>query len=87
MLLFLYRTTKHATTRLSPHEVLFGSSLQIPTLPSMVIPDPSEYSSSLKKILELRELVEANIVKSAEHQQLSRTEWQVKSSGLDRKFF
>ena len=72
MLLFLYRTTKHATTGLSPHEVLFGSnppSLQIPTLPSVVIPNPSEYSSSLKKkILELRELVEANIVKSAEHQ-------------------
>ena len=34
MLLFLYRTTRHATTGLSPYEVLFGSnppSLQIPT--------------------------------------------------------
>ena len=38
----------------------------------MDIPNLSEYSSSLKKkILELRELIEANIVESAEHQQLS----------------
>ena len=38
-----------------------------------MIPDPSEYSSNLKnKILELRDLVEANIVEAAEHQQLSR---------------
>ena len=72
LLLFLYRTTKHATACLSPYEVLFGSnppSLQIPSLPSSMIPEPSEYSESLKsKLLELREMVDANIVESAERQ-------------------
>lgn len=56
-----------------PHGVLFGSNPSSLQFPSVVIPDLSEYSSSLKKkILELRELIEANIVESAEHQQLSR---------------
>ena len=72
LLLFLYRTTKHATACLSPYEVLFGSnppSLQIPSLPSSMIPEPSEYSESLKsKLLELSEMVDANIVESAERQ-------------------
>ena len=43
------------------------------TLLCVVIFDPSEYRSSVKnKILELRELVNANIVESADHQQLTR---------------
>ena len=72
LLLFVYRTTRHATTGLSPYEVLFGSnppSLQISSLPSSMIPEPSEYSESLKsKLLQLREMVDANIVESAERQ-------------------
>ena len=75
LLLFAYRTTKHSTTGLSPFEVLFGSnppSLQIPDLTTSVIPEPCEYSQCLKrKLLELREMVEANIVESAERQQQS----------------
>ena len=75
LLLFAYRTTKHSTTGLSPFEVLFGSnppSLQIPDLTTSVIPEPCEYSQCLKrKLLELREMEEANIVESAERQQQS----------------
>ena len=73
LLLFIYRTTKHATTGLSPYEVLFGcnpSVLQIPNLPGPVVPDPAEYSAALKrKLYVLRELIEANTVHSAERQQ------------------
>ena len=69
LLLFAYRTTKHSSMGLSPHEVLFGynpPSLLVPT-PHMPEPmDPTNYSTVLcKKLLELRELVEANIVDSA----------------------
>ena len=63
----------HASKGLSPYEVLFGANplpLQIPRLPGSVLPDPSEYSTTLKvKLVELREMVDANIVHSAEHQQ------------------
>ena len=72
-----YRTTKHATTRLSPYEVQFGSnppSLYIPNLPSTLILDPLEYSANLKsKVLKLRESVDANLVQSADKQQQSTT--------------
>ena len=75
LLLFIYRTTKHATTGLSPHEVLFGCSPQVPQMPNLpgpVVPDPEEYCAALKrKLYDLRELVEANIVHSAENQRLS----------------
>ena len=75
LLLFLYRTSKLAITGLSSYEVLFGSnppSLNIPHLPSALIPEPSEYSTCLKsKVLELRELVDANLVESADQQQQS----------------
>ena len=72
LILFIYRTTKHASTGLSPYEILFGCNpppLQIPSLPGPVIPDPSEYSAALNmKLIELREIVDANIVHSTEHQ-------------------
>ena len=74
-LLFIYRTTKHATTGLSPYEVLFGytpSPLQISDLHSSVIPNPAEYSATLRrKLYNLRELVDANTVHSAERHQSS----------------
>ena len=66
LLLFVYRTTRHASTGLSPYEVLLGCNpppLSTPGLPGSVIPDPCEYSAALKrKLLELREMVDANIV-------------------------
>ena len=74
LLLFCYRTTTHSSTGLSPYEVLFGFNppfpFQVtPALPSTVIPEPSEYSEHLKsKLLQIREMVEASIVESAEHQ-------------------
>ena len=72
LLLFVYRTTKHATTGISPYEVLFGyvpTPLQIATMPGPVIPDPAEYSAILKrKLYDLRELVEANTAQSTECQ-------------------
>ena len=75
LLLYVYRTTKHGNTGLSPYEVLFGyipSPLQLPELPGTVVPDPSEYCTVLKrKLSELREIVDENIVYSAEHQQAS----------------
>ena len=70
LLLYVYRSTKHATTRLSPYEVLFGinpPSLHVPRLPKSAVPQPSEYSASRRiKTLELREMVEPNIIESAE---------------------
>ena len=71
LFLFIYRTTRHVSTGLSPYEILFVATplpLQIPRLPGSVMPDPSEYSATLKtKLVELREMVDANIVHSAEH--------------------
>ena len=71
LLLFAYRTTKHSSIGLSPHEVLFGynpRSLLVPTPNIPELMDPAKYSTVLhEKLLELRELVEANIVDSAAH--------------------
>ena len=71
LLLFAYRTTKHSSIGLSPHEVLFGynpPSLLVPTPNIPELMDPAKYSTVLhKKLLELRELVEANIVDSVAH--------------------
>lgn len=52
LILYVYRSTNHATTGLSPYEVLFGISpplLGVPKLPGVAVPDPSEYSWSLNK--------------------------------------
>lgn len=72
LLLYVYRTTKHATTGLSPYEILFGSNpppLHLPTAGKISHQDPADYSHRLQgKLLELRELVEANIVESADRQ-------------------
>ena len=75
LLLYLYRTTKHATTGFSPYEILFGSNpppLNIPTSGVISHLDPSDYSSRLQgKLLELRELVEANTMETASKQKQS----------------
>ena len=75
LLLYIYRTTRHRVTGLSPHEVLFGYNPPSLAIPSPNVPealDPSKYSDRLqKKLLELRELVEANIIESAAQQQKS----------------
>jgi len=72
LLLYAYRTTKHCVTGLSPHEILFGynpPSLSFPTQNSPAVSDSVQYCDQLqKKLLELRELVEANIVESAAQQ-------------------
>ena len=41
LLLYVYRTTKHATTGLSPYEILFGSNpppLHLPTRDELILP-------------------------------------------------
>ena len=72
LLLYLYRTSKHASTGLPPNEILFGHnppSLLTPPMPGTVLPEPCEYSKNLhRKVTELRELVEANLVESTERQ-------------------
>ena len=72
LLLFVYRTTKHSTTKLSPYEMLFGQNpapLHFPTPPINTVHDPHNYSSQLqRKLLELKELVEANIVEATSKQ-------------------
>ena len=72
LLLFFYRTSKHSVTGLSPYEVLFGAnspSLHLPTIQPSVIPDPSSYSVCLQqKLLELREMVKANIIEASDRQ-------------------
>jgi len=72
VLLFVYHTSKHSSTELSPYEILFGCnppSAHFPHLQTTTILDLGEYSSQLKnKLLEIRELVDANIVRSAGQQ-------------------
>ena len=69
----MYRTTKHVTTGLSPYKIPFGSNpppLHLPTAGNITHQDPADYSNHLQgKLLELRELVEANVVESADRQQ------------------
>ena len=68
LLLFAYHTIKHSSMELSPHEVLFDSppSLFIYTSNMPEPMDPATYSTVLcKKLLEVRELMEFNIVDSA----------------------
>ena len=75
LLLYIYQTTKHSSTSISPYEILFGQnppSFHIPNFQATAILDPDEYHHQLqKKLLELRELVDSNIVQSAERQQHS----------------
>ena len=72
LLLFFYHTTKHSSIGLSPHEILFGynpPSLITPGTGLLKIRDPVEYSDNLqRKILELREWIDANITESATRQ-------------------
>ena len=52
LLLFMYRTTKHTTTGLSPYEILFGSnppSLWLPNLQDSVVIDQSDYVENLRR--------------------------------------
>ena len=69
LLLFIYRTTRHSSTGLSPYEILFGSNppnSQIPLIQSSFHLDTSDYCESLKaKLAQLREIVDANMVQSA----------------------
>ena len=72
LLLFVYRTTKYSTTKLSPYEILFGQNsapLPFAVPPIDIIHDPGDYSSQLQwKLFELRELVEANIIEATSRQ-------------------
>ena len=48
LLLFVYRTTKHYTTKLSSYEILFGQNptpLHFPTPTITTVHDPHDYSS------------------------------------------
>ena len=70
---YVYRTTKHSSTGYSPHEILFCSnptSLLLPTLQNHSHVTPAGYFDNLQsKLAQLKELVESNVVKSAESQQ------------------
>ena len=51
LLLFMYRTTKHASMGLSPYEVLFGCnppSHWLPNLQETVVVDQLDYVENLK---------------------------------------
>ena len=51
LLMFVYRTSKHTSTGLSPYEVIFGRnppSIHVPELYTTAILDPWEYSSALR---------------------------------------
>ena len=75
LLLFIYRTSKHASTGLSPYEILFGSnppSQWLPNLQDTVLIDQFDYCENLRrKLMQLKEIVDANSVRSAETQQHS----------------
>jgi len=67
LMLFFYCTSCHASTGASPYVVvLFGSNPPSPHIPSFTSVDPDTYRTLLQhKLIKLRELVEANIVRSA----------------------
>ena len=73
LLLFIYRTTRHSSTGFSPYEILFGSnphSPQIPVIQSSFNPEPSDFRDNLNtRLVQLRELVDANLAQSASQQQ------------------
>ena len=73
LLLYIYRTTKHCITGLSPREVLLGYNPPSLCTPTQNVPealDSAKYTEIFqKKLFELRELVEANIIESAAQQQ------------------
>ena len=73
LLMYAYRTSKHTSTGMVPHEIIFGHnppSIHIPELHTSAILDPQEYSISLhQKLLDIRELVDPNIIHSTERQQ------------------
>jgi len=73
LLMYVYRTSKHTSTGMSPHEIIFGlnpPSIHVPELHTSAFLDPQEYSTSLRqKLLDIRELVDANITHSTERQQ------------------
>ena len=75
LLLYFYCTSRHASTGFSPYDVLFGSNpphLHITTLGEASAFDPATYCTSIQcKLMELRELVEANTVRLANDQQTS----------------
>ena len=85
LLLFMYRTTKHTFTGLSSYEILFGSNPPaqwLPNLQDSVVIDQSDYVEAVRgKLLQLKEIVDANSVQSAEMQQKS-----YKSSDNDTQF-
>ena len=68
----MYRTTKHASTGLSPYEILFGSnppSHWLPNLQESVVMDQVE---NLKRtLLQLKETVDANSIEAANEQKHS----------------
>ena len=72
LLLFFYRTVRHSSRGLLLYGVLFGNNpppLHLPFIHTSVIPDPSAYNVCLQqKLLELREMVEANIIEAADRQ-------------------
>jgi len=57
---------------MSPYEVLFGQNpplLQMLSSPTSTFPDPGDYSSQLQwKLVEMHEMVEANLTESAKVQ-------------------
>ena len=75
LLLFMYRTTKHASTGLSPYEILFGSnppSHWLPNLQESVVVDQVDYVENLKRILlQLKEILDANSIEAANEQKHS----------------
>ena len=69
LLFFEYQTSQHSITKLSSYEVLFGQnppSLQLPLPSTSTFPGPCDYSCQLQqKLMESREMVEANVTESA----------------------
>ena len=68
-LLYIYHTSKHSSTGLSPFEIIFESnppSLHIPDFQTTAILDPGDYVSGIQqKLMESRELVDTNLIESA----------------------
>jgi len=62
----VYHTTKHSSTDLFPFEVVFSTPIHIPTFYATAFLDSNDYASCLQwKLIQLKELVDANLVESA----------------------